>query len=204
MISNKVKEFLYQEQLAAELIDIKKETALFLANLRQGLEKHHVSMHMFPSYIEVGQDIPSGETVIVLDAGGTNLRVAALTFNERLEAIVEHFSLYPMPGTQGRVSKKEFFDLLVRYIEPVLPLSNKIGFCVSFATEMYPNRDGRPLAFSKEVELPEVEGELIAENLKLALREHGHEKEVGVVLLNDTVAALLGGMAKMGRRLGCD
>lgn len=200
MIKHRVKTFLKAQALDAEGLDFAKETALFLENLRRGLEKDHVAMHMFPSFIEVGRSIPVGEPVIVMDAGGTNLRVAALTFNERLEAIVEHFSMYPMPGTRGPVSKKEFFDTLVRYLEPVLPLSRKIGLCFSFATEMYPDRDGRPLAFSKEVQLPEVEGELIGANLKRALQEHGYEGEIGVVLLNDTVAALLGGMGQVGQR----
>ena len=79
-------------------------------------------------------------------------------------------------------------------------LSRKIGLCFSFATEMYPDRDGRPLAFSKEVLLPEVEGELIGANLKLPLKAHGYNDEIGVVLLNDTVAALLGGMGQVGQR----
>ncbi len=195
-----VQAFLEKHELAAARIDFEQETALFLENLRHGLKTEHTSMHMLPSYIEVGKSLPVGETVIVMDAGGTNLRVAALTFNERYEAIVEHFAMYPMPGTKGPVSKQAFFDTLVKYLEPVLPLSRKIGLCFSFATEMYPNRDGRPLAFSKEVELPEVEGELIGENLKLALREKGYREEIGIVLLNDTVAALLGGMSLLGKR----
>ncbi len=200
MVKHRVRTFLKAQALDAERIDFSRETALFLGNLRQGLEKDHVSMHMFPSFIEVGRKIPPGETVIVMDAGGTNLRVAALTFNDRLEAIVEHFSVYPMPGTRGAVSKQVFFDTLVKYLEPVLPFSRKIGLCFSFATEMYPDRDGRPLAFSKEVQLPEVEGELIGANLKLALKAHGYNDEIGVVLLNDTVAALLGGMGQVGQR----
>ncbi len=200
MLKQRVREFLIEQELDADRIDFEAETALFLANLRQGLVKDNVAMHMFPSYIEVGKNIPKGETVIVMDAGGTNLRVAALTFNDRLDAIVEHFSIYPMPGTKESVSKKTFFSTLVKYLEPVLPLSDKIGLCFSYATVMYPDRDGRPLAFSKEVKLPEVEGELIGENLKQALKEHGYEKEVGIVILNDTVAALLGGMSQVGNR----
>lgn len=200
MKAESVKDFLRAQALDAELIDIGAEAELFLANLRRGLAQDGVAMHMFPSYIEVGKALPQNERVIVMDAGGTNLRVAALSFNGAREPIVEHFSLYPMPGVKAALGKTAFFDALVDYLAPVLPLSRKIGFCFSYATRMYPNRDGRPLAFSKEVKLPEVEGELIGENLRAALARRGHGEDYKVLLLNDTVAALLGGMSRAGGR----
>ncbi|MDD2214274.1 MAG: hypothetical protein PHR21_07040 [Oscillospiraceae bacterium] len=194
MTGTQVKQFLDREHLAADAIDMDKEIDKFIANMDSGLMQQQDAMNMLPTYIEVGRPIQTDETVIVIDAGGTNLRVATLTFNQAFQAQIEHFQNYRMPGTDGAISKDSFFDQLIAYLEPVLPYSHKIGFCFSYATEMFPDRDGRVINFSKEVELPEVEGEVLGSNMKAALRRRGLDDQVEIVILNDTVAALLGGM----------
>ena len=56
-------------------------------------------------------------------------------------------------------------------------------------TEILPDKDGRLLQFCKEVQAPEVVGELIGKKL---LETLGME-EKQIVILNDTVATLLAG-----------
>jgi hexokinase len=94
-----------------------------------------------------------------------------------------------MPGLEGEISKTEFFDTIAGYIRPLVEKSDRIGFCFSYPTEILPDKDGRLLQFCKEVQAPEVVGELIGKNLLQAL---GME-EKQIVLLNDTVATLLAG-----------
>jgi hexokinase len=95
-----------------------------------------------------------------------------------------------MPGTDRSLSKDEFFRAMADIIHEIAEKNDKIGFCFSYPTKIYPNRDGRLIRFVKEIKAPEVEGELIGKNLINAL---GAEKKI--VILNDTVATLLAGKA---------
>ncbi len=166
----------------------------FLDEMEKGLSPDGSSIAMIPTFIETGKPIPVGKKVVVLDAGGTNLRTALVSFNEKFEPVVEHFQKNPMPGTKGAVTKEEFFQILGDYIFELVPQGEKIGFCFSYPTEIYPNRDGRLIKFSKEVECPEVHGQMIGENLLGYLREKGMKEDRDIVILNDTVATLLTGM----------
>jgi len=56
-----------------------------------------------------------------------------------------------------------------------------------------PAGDGEVLQFSKEIKAPEVIGSLVGQNLEAALMQRGWNKLKRIVLLNDTVAALLAG-----------
>lgn len=194
MSREQVNAFLQAQELHADFIDMDHEVEQFVANMQAGLEQTQDAMKMIPTYIEIGHKIPTGETVIVLDAGGTNLRVAALTFARNMEAIVEGFETYRMPGTDGEISKEEFYDTIVQHIRPLLAKSRKIGFCFSYPSLMFPNKDGKVLNFSKEVELPEVVGTVLGQSIREALEREKLPSDVEVVVLNDTVAALLGGM----------
>lgn len=201
MSKESVRAFLREKQILAEDIDLHKGVDEFQAEMQRGLRGEESSLLMIPTFISVTERIPVGEPVIVLDAGGTNFRVALLTFNESMDPIIEDFKVYPMPGSKGEISKDEFFNTMVDYIEPVIDKSKKIGFCFSYAVEIQPNRDGRVLNFSKEVRVPEVIGELIGANLKKTFKERGLPHDQNIVILNDTVAALLGGRAGTPNRV---
>jgi hexokinase len=94
-----------------------------------------------------------------------------------------------MPGLEGEVSKGEFFRTIAGYVQPLAEISDRIGFCFSYPTEILPDKDGILLQFCKEVQAPEVVGQLIGRNL---LEFLGMQQKP-VVLLNDTVATLLAG-----------
>ena len=70
--------------------------------------------------------------------------------------------------------------------------SDRIGFCFSYPTEIFPDKDGRLIQFCKEVQAPEVVGQIIGKSLLEALGT----PEKKIVLLNDTVATLLAGKSK--------
>ena len=168
------------------------------------------SLAMIPTYIEVGRDIPVDKPVIVLDAGGTNFRVATVYFGMPLRlptqdgavgdprqpqagAVIENFVQKPMPGLDKEVTKEEFFETIVKYMADVVDVSNSIGFCFSYPTEILPSKDGRLIRFCKEVKAKQVEGELIGENLVTTIEAAGYKGKKRVVILNDTVATLLAG-----------
>lgn len=176
-------------------LDIETSCNTFISEMEKGLEGNKSSLKMIPTYISMDKEVPTDEPVIVMDAGGTNFRVAVVIFDKDKKPVIEDYKSYLMPGTKGEISKEEFFATIARYIEPVLERSKKIGFCFSYATETLPNKDGRLIQFSKEVRVKDLIGEVIGEGLLKTIKDMGLDGDKKIVLLNDTVATLLGGKA---------
>jgi hexokinase len=103
-----------------------------------------------------------------------------------------------MPGSAAPASWEKFISRVADLTEPLAPRSGKIGFCFSYPTEITPDRDGRVLELTKQVKLAGASGKLVGASL---LRELGRRGIAGrrLVLLNDTVAALLGGAVSPDR-----
>ncbi|MHC4120384.1 MAG: hexokinase family protein [Planctomycetota bacterium] len=199
-IRDKVRLFLKDNGAYFEDIDMDKFCDVFTEEMHKGLAGPDSSLAMIPTYIEVGKEIPRNKRVIVLDAGGTNFRVAAVHFDDSGRPVIDSFVQKPMPGLDREVGKEEFFSTVAEYMAGVVDASDSIGFCFSYPTEILPNRDGRLIRFCKEVRAKEVEGELIGENLVAAVKAAGHQGDKRVAILNDTVATLLAGMSACDNR----
>jgi hexokinase len=202
----RVAAFLKGKRMDCDDIDMDACVEVFMKEMERGLEGGPSSLQMIPTFIDVQKEIPVGRPAVVLDAGGTNFRVAVVSFQSEGPPVVERFSLRSMPGLGGEVSKSEFFETVADYMRGVLEGTKpgtgaNIGFCFSYPTEILPSRDGRLIRFSKEVKAKEVEGELIGENLLAVLRERGFGGFGRVVVLNDTVATLLAGRAGSAGRV---
>jgi len=170
-----------------------------LIEMERGLYGSASSLPMIPSYITPVTNIPAGKTVLALDAGGTNLRASLVQFNENGEAAAQGTRKTPMPGTNGQIKAKDFFDTIA---QAALPLINEskiegIGFTFSYPMEITPDADGILLGFSKEVDAPDVIGKAIGKELRNALAEKGCKYDGPIVLLNDTVATLLSGLVSI-------
>ena len=200
-IKEKVEKFLVKYKMDYGSVDLDDNCQMFIEEMQKGLDAEESSLLMIPTYISMDSEIPLNEPVIVIDAGGTNFRVAAVYFDNNKKPVIEDFKVYSMPGTKGELSKDEFFDAMAGYIQPVLHRSSKIGFCFSYPVVILPNKDGRLVKFSKEVKVRNVDGELIGENLLKALKKMGCKDTKSLVLLNDTVSTLLGGKASYPDRV---
>jgi hexokinase len=170
-----------------------------LIEMERGLSGLSSSLAMIPSYITPVTNIPPGKTVLALDAGGTNLRAGLVQFNENGEAVPKGTTKTPMPGTGGHVSAKEFFDKIADAALPLLKETKieGIGFTFSYPMEITAEADGILLAFSKEVDAPDVIGKAIGKGLRDSLAAKGFKYDGPIVLLNDTVATLLSGLASI-------
>lgn len=192
-----VAKFLEEHNLQAGSFDFDAQLATFLQEMERGLSGNASSLAMIPAWVGAEGEVPSGKPVIVLDAGGTNFRAASYHFDKAGNAVNEHFAKSPMPGTEGRVGREAFFQQVADKMEPVEGDSERIGFCFSYPAEILPNRDGRLIRFTKEVDAPELEGELIGAGLNEALEQrYGRKKQI--TILNDTVATMLAGKAHSG------
>lgn len=185
--------FLDRHGLGPDAVDPEAALKAFLAEMDRGLAGADSSLAMLPSFIAVDRPLPSGKPVIVMDSGGTNLRVAVVTFDATGTPAVRRLTRNPMPGTAGRLSAEAFFQAMLECLLPVIGESDAIGWCFSYPVEITPRRDGRLLAWTKQVQAPEVVGECVGSRLLALLRARGRDPLVTV--LNDTVAALLAAKA---------
>lgn len=186
-----------------EDISLDELCAGFIDEMVMGLSSYKAggSLLMLPTFIKISDEIPRDKPVIVIDAGGTNLRTAVISFDKDMKCDVGDFRTYPMPGANGAVSKEAFFNTLCGYLEPVLDRSDNIGFCFSYAVTITPDRDGRVIELSKEVMVDGLVGEPVNENLLAAIKAVRKNSKHTIIQLNDTVATLLGGMAAYPDRI---
>jgi len=193
-----VRDFLRKNRLDPAHLDVRAFCRAYVQEMTRGLDGQPSSLPMIPTFIETSRELPRGRRVIALDAGGTNLRVAAVSFSGSGAPVVEGLARHHMPGVESAVSKEEFFRVLADAVRPHLGDSDRIGFCFSYPAEITREKDGRLIQFTKEIKAPGVEGELVGAGLAHALSMGGSAK---IVLLNDTVATLLAGRnAVPGRR----
>ncbi len=183
--------FIEKNKLILDSNDAKLILISFLEEMKRGLSNEKSSLAMIPTFINIPKVIPLDKPVIVIDAGGTNLRVCTVTFNSDGSYQTDSFSKQQMPGFSDYISKNDFFTKFAQLIKPLADKSDKIGFCFSYPAEIYPNLDGRLLYWTKEIKAPEVEGELIGANIIAILEKDNYKPDI--TILNDTVATLLAG-----------
>ena len=192
-------DFLKKYEMDFEELDIDSNVRVFIDEMAQGLAGQKSSLEMLPTYMQVDTDVPANKPVIVMDAGGTNFRVATVWFDENKKPTIENFRLFPMPGIEKEVGKDEFFRIILGYVRDILDKAKNVGFCFSYPTEILPSKDGKLINFSKEIKAGQVHGQVIGENLNHAIATAGAGENKHVVLLNDTVATLLAGRDNKNR-----
>jgi hexokinase len=174
----------------------------FRIAMERGLKGQDSSLAMLPTYLSPKGCPGAGKKAIALDAGGTNLRAARISFGDNTKPIVEDERRMPMPGTKGALSASEFFSAIANFCEPLFGDGriDGIGFCFSYPMEMNPDGDGIPLSLSKEVELSGIIGRPIGKGLCETLARRGMKMPPRIVLLNDTVSTLLCGLSQIPLR----
>jgi len=172
-----------------------------LYEMERGLNGSSSSLPMIPAYIRPVAQITPGKTVIALDAGGTNLRAALVEFDPNGKAVIKESLKAPMPGTRGRLDANAFFDEFAALTAPLIEKGGDkidgIGFCFSYGMEITKDLDGILLAFSKEIDAPEVAGKAVGAGLRDALSRRNIQYTGKIILLNDTVATLLSGLSEI-------
>ena len=194
-IITETNDFLREISMHPDINDIQEITQEYISELQKGLSGEDSSLKMIPTYISAHGTPPENVPVIAVDAGGTNLRVALVTFISGKPQI-SHIEVYPIPGSLREITADEFFGEIADKILPLTEVSDRIGFCFSYPAEIFPDRDGKILRLSKGVFVKGAIGLVIGQELKKKLREKGVTKTMCVTLLNDTVASMMGGAAE--------
>ena len=175
-----------QDLTLDQLNDIRQ--ALF-QRISDGLEAEHQQVACLPAYLSQPGPELRGDALVV-DAGGTNVRAAWVRLGDTARVVQGPLSGVLPDGRTRPVHAPEFFgyqsDLLCQLAAPPdLPL----GYCFSYPAKVEPDGDARLLHWTKGIRVTGVVGELVGRSLRSA---YGHPGNVKV--LNDTVAALLGGV----------
>jgi len=186
-----VKQFLEAYSLAPETIQPEECAEKMLSHMVSGLSGNIIDMPMIPTYLKGMSAVPFHRPVIVIDAGGTNFRCALAEFDEN-GCRLTGYTKSRMPGTAAPVTWQEFIDYVADALLPLVPQTNLIGFCFSYSATITPEVDGIVQRIDKEVTVTGCEGQRIGVSLSKALENRGFPGR-RVIILNDTVAALLGG-----------
>lgn len=187
--------WLKEQMVSAAAYDADALIASFLDQMGKGLAGDASSLAMIPAYVDADTRFPGGKPVAVIDAGGTNLRICLAHFNEDGRIDLSGFSKQAMPGRDREITAAEFYNVLADGLEPLASEFENIGFCFSYPATILPDLDGRLLHWTKEIKIPELVGRHIGAGLLGVLEDRGISGK-RVVVLNDTVAALLAGTAQ--------
>ncbi len=163
----------------------------FQRDMMRGLAGEPSTLAMLPTYLSPDGALCDGQTAVVVDIGGTNLRTALVRYTSGGMEIVRS-DTSPVPGRMSEITMDEFFRAIADKLRPLIEHSNNVGICFSHAVAVGPDRDGRLISFSKEVQVTGGAGAMIAHGIKEALRALGVQRDLSATLLNDTAAVLLG------------
>ena len=174
-VFQEVTAFLNRHGFSASGYDVNTLIEGLLFDMQKGLDEGisngvmGASQDMIPTWGLPPAEAPKNETVIVIDAGGTNFRSCLVSFDAEGNASISEMEKTSMPGIEKELGKKDFFDAIANNLDHLKNKASKIGFCFSYAMNITPDGDGEVLKFSKEIKAPEVEGSLVGACLSDAL-----------------------------------
>lgn len=182
--------YLSTEQLMAVARRMRRQT-------RTGLAADGGEIACIPTFVPV-TEIPRKGRVLVLDLGGTNIRCAQACLENsrlRLEKGPVRERLTDPSGRE--MAAAAFYSRLAGIIAALAP-ENKLplGYCFSYPARSTPDGDAVLLGWTKELFVSDMEGGKVGEGLCRYLAANKASWQCGRVrVINDTVAALLAGMA---------
>lgn len=196
-IQERTHAFLHTHGMHPDDLDMTAELARLRENMEQGLrgEARPCDCKMLPAFVSLKGKPPLGAKVLCLDAGGTNLRAALVSFTPG-GPVVEGLRTRPIPGLGAPITREAFLREVAEFAAPLAGEADRLGLCFSYQAEVMPDGDGRVILFSKEVEVENSAGMLICRELLDTLSGLGHPAPASYMMVNDTVAAMLGGFAQ--------
>lgn len=196
----KAEEFLERCGMGYRSIDILACAEEFRAEMERGLKGEGGSLRMIPTFYSPVRKPKNEAPILVLDAGGTNLRAAIVRLSTNGDPLVEKHRSCPMPGIREEITADKFFRRTARFIAPLVPESFAISFCFSYASRPTPELDGIAEEMGKQLKVAGMEGRSLAHGLGEALKKEGIREEKRIFVLNDAAATLMGGAAASGGR----
>ena len=189
-------QFLRDHDMYYEQMPFEELVGRYLDEMDAGLSGRPSSLYMIPSYVRADAEPVRGESVLVLDAGGTNLRAGRMHFDSRGQSVVEMIKKRHMPGAGGEhITADELFRRMAEFALEASEGCTRACISFSYPCQNRPDGDGVILELGKELQVDGASGRLVCASLETALKELGAPGSRRWRLTNDSVGSLLGGMA---------
>ncbi len=174
-----------------------------LSDMRKGLATEDADQAMIKAGLAFPPEIKEGESVIVIDAGGTNFRSCLVTKRKGCKEIeISDFQKTSMPAIDRSLSKNEFYKAIANNISRLKNKAEKISFCFSYAMDITEDGDGKIIRFSKEIKAQDAVGSYIGKELLSELKKQGWTSIKKINVLNDTAALLLSSYVDENQKWG--
>ncbi|MBT4088788.1 MAG: hexokinase [Deltaproteobacteria bacterium] len=177
------------DQLSEIALDFEKKTGVGLANVNQQIK-------CLPTYISLRKQRKKGKA-FVLDLGGSNLRAGVVRLENGKAELLVRSPKIKMPWQRNiPFDREHYLDIQANALAKLnchekLPL----GYCFSYPAEPTLGRDVVLLKWAKGIDVPGTLGREMGQLLLNHLIAHFPEVTcTGPTVINDTVAALIGGM----------
>ena len=118
--------FLRKHGMHPEQTDLLVLCENFFSEMTNGLEGAPSNLLMLPTYLSCEARQAQDSVAAVIDAGGTHARVARVRFYGHSEIpgpqtpLLEQLETFPMPGSQGQVSREAFFEAFAEKLVPLV------------------------------------------------------------------------------------
>lgn len=185
-----IQHFLEKHNASPDAISAPECLAQLLREMELGLGGKG-NIPMIPSYLSLDIRPAYEEPCCVMDAGGTNLRIARAVFSPDGTCHLEDLQKSPMPGTQGELSFEDFYGTLANLAQAT-GAEERIGLCFSYNVLLGRDLDGILDSWCKEVQVPDAPGKPVGASLRQTIGQRCQH----ICVLNDSVAALLGGRSR--------
>lgn len=184
-----------ENRFALNLDQLAEVSTQFVSGVRQGLSEEGQEIRCLLTFVPTTERVPDGEALVV-DLGGTRIRAALVKCRLGVLEVQGQVQEALLPIRRGLPLSREAYLAaqvdVVRGLSP--PAGLPLGYCFSYPAASAPDGDARLIRWTKGVNIPDVEGHRVGAMLRNALEGAGIPTGQ-VVVLNDTVAALLAGLS---------
>lgn len=178
-------DFINRYRLDPGRIDGQACIRTLMAEMQLGL-RGEGTLPMIPSYLSPDTRPQPEIPCCILDAGGTNLRIATAAFDRNGQCILSDPIKVPMLAMGQELSFSRFYDTLADHVRST-GHPQRIGLCFSYNVAHQRNLDGILQSWCKEIRVPEAVGKPVGASLRQALGPQCRQVHV----VNDSTAALL-------------
>ena len=193
-----VGDFLMRHRLCADAYDWEEQLARFLEEMDAVRGGHQGSLKMIPMALSTRPLPEKPVTVAAIDIGGTNVRSAAVTLDRSGVLAIDRQPAFRTPGIGRRMGLEDFYRVLAEGIGEHLAME-RVGICFSLAAEPLKDGDAVVTAGAKQLNVPGLVGSRVGAGLRNAARALGRACGQRFTVVNDTLAAALGGRLEAGQ-----
>ena len=113
-------------------VDVLSVAQAIVYDMKKGLKKEGADQDMIRTFCNPPEKSAKNQSVIVIDAGGTNFRSCLVSFDADGVPSISEMEKTRMPGVEKELSRKDFFEQIANNLEHLKNKSDRIGFCFSY------------------------------------------------------------------------